>query len=850
MKIREFLVNPNLPEKLKPLNDIAMNLWHCWNWEAVKLFMRLDEKLWEDTGRNPVAMLGRASQERLEELAEDDSFLAELEEVSQWLKFYLKRPTWFQKAHPGKQSMSIAYFSCEYGLNDTLPIYSGGLGILAGDHLKSSSDLGIPLVAIGLLYRHGYLRQYLNIDGWQQEEYPENDWYNISVVLARDAAGERVKVQVELGNQSLWLQVWRVQVGRVPLYLLCANLPENSPEQREITNQLYGGDREMRIRQEIILGVGGVRVLKALGLSPDVYHINEGHSAFLIAERMRNLRVDQGLSLDEAKEVVKSSTVFTTHTPVPAGNERFRLELMKKYMSGYAKKLGLAWDDFLGLGREDPTDEKEDFCMTVLALKFSSYCNGVSLLHGEVSRDMWKNIWPGFPPDDIPIGSITNGIHTHTWTSHDIRDLYERYLGPKYIEEPGELGIWQRSDKIPDVELWRVHQRRRERLVFFARNRLHQQLKRRGASQAEIKGAWSVLNPAALTIGFARRFATYKRGTLLFTDMERLRYLINNPERPVQIIFAGLAHPQDTPGKEIIKEIVHYAKDTKLRANIVFIEDYDMNVARYLVQGVDVWLNTPRRPLEASGTSGMKAAANGSLNLSVLDGWWAEAFTPTVGWAIGSGEIYDNEDEQDYIESQALYNILENEVIPLFFDRDSSGLPREWIAMVKESLKCIASYFNTDRMVMEYTKRYYLPASENHMKLRDDDYARAKALASWLNNISNSWSNISITDISTPDGLKTAVARDYPVEARVDLGGLTPNDVFVELYYGELSGDGELLRPRNIAMASSGDADGLVYTFKAGIPCEHSGRMGFALRVLPRHQDLAHPFAPGLVAWE
>jgi len=850
MKIHEFLVRPNLPEKLKSLTDIAMNLWHCWNMEAVQLFMRLDEKLWEETNHNPVEMLGRISQVRLEELAEDDSFIAELGEVHRWLEFYMTRPTWFQKAHPGKKDTTIAYFSCEYGINETLPIYSGGLGILSGDHVKSSSDLGIPLVAIGLLYRHGYLRQYLNIDGWQQEEYPENDWFNMPVVLVRDESGERVKVQVELGKENLWLQVWRVQVGRVPLYLLCANLQENSPAQREITNQLYGGDREMRIRQEIVLGVGGVKVLKALGIAPDVFHINEGHSAFLLLERLHNLMTENGLSLDEAREVVKSSTVFTTHTPVPAGNERFKPELMKKYLSAFTQKLGVSWDEFMTLGREDPSDVKEDFCLTVLALKLSAYCNGVSLLHGEVSRGMWKRIWPDFPVSDVPIGSVTNGIHTHTWISHDMYELFERYLGPKFTEEPGELGIWERADRIPDVEFWRTHQRRRERLVFFARNRLNRQLKRRGALQAEIKGAFSVLNPAALTIGFARRFATYKRGTLLFEDLERLAKIIHNTERPVQIIFAGLAHPQDTPGKEIIKEIIHFTQDPMLRGHVMFIEDYDINVARYLVQGVDVWLNTPRRPLEASGTSGMKAAANGALNLSIPDGWWAEAYSPLVGWSIGSGESYDDEEEQDYVESQALYNILENDVIPLFFDRDSSGLPRGWIEMVKESLKRNASNFNTDRMVMEYTKRFYLPASDNLEKMSEDEFARTKLLSAWLSNVIDRWCNLRVINISTPDGRKTTVAKDYPVEAAINLGGLTPDDVFVELYFGELSGDGELIKPRVIAMVPAEDGDNSAYVFRAGIPCEYSGRVGFAVRILPRHEDLPHAYSPGLILWE
>ncbi len=850
MKVRNFLVKPNIPERLSPLKELSMNLWYSWNWEAIQLFIRLDADLWEETGHNPVAFLGRVSQQNLAAAASDDSFVAEMDDVYSRFQQYLERDCWFEKAHPGMENASVAYFSCEYGLDETLPIYSGGLGILSGDHLKSSSDLGIPLIAMGLLYRRGYLRQYLNIDGWQQEKYPENDWANMPVVLIRDESGAPVKIQVELGADRIWLQAWKVQVGRVPLILLSANLPENPTELREITNQLYGGDREMRIRQEIVLGIGGSRMLGVLGIEPDVFHINEGHSAFLVLERMRCLMQEKGLTLDEARQVVWGSTVFTTHTPVPAGNERFSPELMKKYFADFASSLGLSWADFLALGREDPTDEAEHFCMTILALKMAAHCNGVSRLHGEVSREMWKKIWPSVPAADVPVSSITNGIHTHSWISHDMRDLYERYLGPKFIDEPGELGIWERVDQVPDVELWRTHQRRRERLVFFARRKLKQQLINRGALKKEIKVAETVLNPAALTIGFARRFATYKRGTLLFENLDRLASIINNHERPVQIIFSGLAHSQDSPGKEIIREIVHYASDERFRGSIVFLEDYNINVARYLVQGVDVWLNNPRRPLEASGTSGMKAAANGALNLSILDGWWCEGYSPSVGWAIGSGEMYDDTEEQDYVESQALYNILENELIPLFYNRDASNLPREWIGMVKESLKRIASYFNTTRMVMEYTKRMYQPAATYHAKLTSEDFNAAKSLASWMENIASRWHGVKIIDMEILNGESAIVGSVFPVKARVDLGGLSTDDIFVELYFGELNGNDFIESPRSIAMAPNGEHDNGVSTFHAAIPCEYSGRMGFALRVLPRNKSLVHSFIPGLISWE
>lgn len=848
MKVHELHVFPRLPELLRPLEFLARNLWFSWNWEAVRLFLRLDPEAWEKAYHNPIAMLGMLSPETLEAAAQDDSFVAELERVYEQFSKYLARTTWFQETYPAEDDFLVAYFSMEYGLDEGLPIYSGGLGILSGDHLKSASDLGVPLVGVGLLYQRGYLQQRLNLDGWQQEHYTDNDWYRMPVTLEKDAAGHPVKVSVDLAGDRVWAQVWRVQVGRTPLYLLDTNLPENPPQHRGITGQLYGGDRDMRIRQEIVLGIGGGRALDALGLRPTVYHMNEGHSAFLALERIRSLMSRWGLTFDQARELVWATNVFTTHTPVPAGNEHFDPNLVRKYLEPLTKELGISWSEFLALGQEEP-GVSPTYCLTVLALKLSAFCNGVSRLHGSVSRNMWRKLWPGLPEPEIPISHITNGIHTRTWISHDMAELYDRYLGPKFVEEPADQKVWERVDLIPDGELWRVHEIRKERLIAFARRRLREYYRRQGASLQSIQAAEEVLDPHALTIGFARRFAAYKRADLILKDPDRLRRILTNPERPVQIIFAGKAHPQDNDGKELIRRIIHFARDPGLRRHIVFLEDYDLAVARYMVQGVDVWLNNPRRPLEASGTSGMKAAANGAINVSILDGWWDEAYRPGVGWAIGSGEVYADPAEQDYVESQLLYELLENEIVPLFYDRDKIGLPRGWIRMMKASIKSLAGYFNTHRMVREYTERFYLTAHHYYRRLFQDNGAPAKRLAEWRRKVSAQWSGVSVVaDGEIPEeGIKTG--DRIQLKAVVRVGQLTKDDVTVQAVVGPMDSQGQILIPEVHEMEFVGQ-DGDALRYQCEIECTRAGRLGYAVRVLPHHPDLVHPFTPVLVAWE
>ena len=848
MKIHPFVVAPNLPARLQPLREMAMNLWYSWSWEAKRLFIRMDGDLWDACGHNPIRMLGRIPQERLEEFARDESFVASVERTYEQFQAALSRPGWFEKEHPERKGDTIAYFSAEFGLDVALPIYSGGLGVLSGDHLKTASDLGLPLAGVGLLYSRGYGRQYLNADGWQQEEYPENDWYTSPVTLERDESGKPREISVNLAGANVRVRIWRVDVGRVPLYLLDTNVDSNPPEHRVITAQLYGGDRENRLKQEIVLGIGGVRALRAVGLRPAVFHINEGHSALLVLERIRELMKDDRLSFDEAREAAWASDVFTTHTPVPAGNERFDPGLVWRYLGPIAGELGVAPETLMELGREAGGNGDGPFCMTTLSLRLSAHCNGVSRLHGKVSRGLWGGLWPGVPQDEVPIRHVTNGVHVSSWVSHDLEGLYQTYIGPRYQAEPWSAPAWSRVDNIPDGELWRTHESRRERLVFYARRKLRQQLLRHGAAPSEVAKADETLDARALTIGFARRFATYKRAVLLFNDPERLARIVSDPHRPVQFIFAGKSHPQDQPGKEFIKAIYHWSRDSRFRSHLVFLEDHDMELGRYMVQGVDVWLNTPRRPHEASGTSGMKAAMNGALHMSVLDGWWAEAYAPGVGWAIGGGETYSEEAYQDFVESRAIYDLLEQEVVPLYYSRDKLELPRGWIGRMKASVKALAPRFSSHRMVMEYADHGYVPGMAARRSLEKDGWKEAKELAAWRARVRQAWPSIRVTGVESKADGELKVGREFQVLASVELGPLRPEDVAVEIASGPLDTEGNLQDAVSARMTPE-SKNGAVHKFTAMVPCRASGRHGFAVRVLPHHPALIHPYDQGLISW-
>jgi starch phosphorylase len=845
-------VVPDVPKPLERITDLVYNLRWAWDLDTITLFRRIDSDLWLKTRRNPVGMLGLVSQERLNACINDPAFMAHYHRaLTSFDEYMAAKDTWYEKHYGHMEKPIIAYFSMEFGITECLQNYSGGLGVLSGDHLKSSSDLGLPLVGVGLLYQEGYFQQYLNADGYQQESYPLNDYSTLPVTLQRDTAGHVIKLQVPLPGRQLTFQIWKAQVGRVPLFLLDTNIPENTLEEdRNLTDRLYGGDRRTRIRQEILLGIGGVRTLDVMGLRPTICHMNEGHSAFLIFERIRQLIQERQFTLDQAREIVKASSIFTTHTMVPAGLERFGFDLIDEHFTDFYRSMGLTREQFIDLGREN-MGTYQLFSMPVMALNFSSWTNGVARLHGEVSRGLWQWVYPNLPEKEVPVGSITNGVHMNSWVSGEIATLFDRYLDPAWRVDESNPDVWKEIDNVPDSELWRTHERRRERLVAFARQHLRQQLERAGASQRELEKADEVLNPDALTIGFARRFATYKRATLVMQDIERLKRLVNDPNRPVQFIFAGKAHPHDEGGKALIREIVKHSQREELRHSVVFLENYDMMIARYMVQGVDVWLNTPRRPNEASGTSGMKVIYNGGLNVSILDGWWDEGYSPEVGWAIGNGEEYSDEEAQhgDYVESQALYNLLEQDVIPLFYNHGRDGLPREWIAKVKASIRRLAPVYSTHRMIKEYTEKYYIPTVEHFRQMTVPDFSKALDFIQWRTRLQNAWRQIRVQQVEvTPKTVK--VRGDVTVEASVYLGDLTPADVSVQLYFGELNTRGQINDGDAVEMSPvSQTGENKVYRFSTSVQYSSTGDRGLSVRVVPKHEFLSTPFQPGLITW-
>jgi starch phosphorylase len=842
-------VLPSIPPALARLRELAYNLRWSWDNNTIDLFRRLERDLWETTGHNPVAMLGALPQTVLDAAAADDSFRAHLDNVYEQFRDYMDRQSPYQVEGGLPDGFRVAYFSAEYGLTECLRIYSGGLGMLAGDILKSSSDLGLPLVGVGILYQEGHARQYLNPDGWQEEVYRENDFYTLPVQLEKGADGSPISVQVPLADRKVAAQVWRVQVGRTPLFLLDTNLPENSTGDRAISARLYTADPRIRLQQQALLGIGGMRALDALNIRPSVCHMNEGDSALMVLERIRKLMLESRVNFKVARKAVFASTVFTTHTCVSAAINEYPPALVEEVLSGWYKEMGLTTEQFLGLGRYEATDSQALFCPFLLALRLSAYRNGVSRLHSEVSRRLWQRLWPALPTEDVPIVAITNGAHLRSWTSHDTADLFDRYLGPRWREDASDPSVWHNVQRIPGEELWRTHERRRERLVAFARSRLRAQLQRRGATAAEAAFADEVLDPRALTIGFARRFATYKRGALLFRDPERLATILDNWERPVQIILAGKAHQDDAEGKEVIRTVVQHARSEKFRRRVVFLEDYDMIVARYLVQGADVWLNTPRRPLEASGTSGMKATANGALNLSILDGWWDEAYRPELGWAIGRRQEYDDLALQDELESSILYDALERDIVPLFYDRGPDGLPRRWIARMKDAMEAICPQFNTTQVVRDYLKRFYVPAGRGWQALTQDGLVAAAELGAWEAKVRQHWPEVRVEDQQVMDEAEVLSAKPVPVELSLSLGALSPNDVQVALLVGQLNAAGELAEQEVVPVEWCQELGRGKHRYTGLIPPRDSGRYGFSVRVLPRHPHLADPYDLGLVTW-
>ncbi|HEX4868425.1 MAG TPA: alpha-glucan family phosphorylase [Acidimicrobiales bacterium] len=837
--LRSFTVRPSLPEQLTALEELAMNLRWSWDARTRDLFRWVDPDAWDATVHDPVRLLGVVSRARLDALAEDSGFMGFLGEVREELQRYLDGDRWFQ-SRGGSPLRSIAYFSPEFGIAEALPQYSGGLGVLAGDHLKAASDLGLPLTGIGLMYRHGYFRQSLSGDGWQQEVYPDLDPHAMALHPC-----DGIRVEVDLAGVPLVARVWRADVGRVPLYLLDADIEENPPEVREITDRLYGGDTEHRLRQEILLGIGGVRALDALGIDTQVFHTNEGHAGFLGLERIRQLVVGEGLTYHEAIEAVRGGCLFTTHTPVPAGIDRFPRELIERYFTGFATEVGISLDELMALGHRPGDTPDERFNMAVMGLRLAGRSNAVAKLHGEVSRDMFNDLWPDVPVDETPITSVTNGVHAHTWTAPEMGDLFTRYVLPQWQEAGRDR--WERLADASDDEVWRAREQGREQLVAFVRQRLRSQLTARGLSTSDVEWTDSVLDPKALTIGFARRFATYKRATLLLSQPERLKALLLSTNRPVQLVFAGKSHPADESGKELIRQITTFAADPEVRHHIAFVEDYDIAVARTLLQGADVWLNNPRRPQEACGTSGMKAALNGGLNLSILDGWWDECFDGENGWAISSAEDIEDLERRDEVEAGSLFDLLERRIVPLFYDRFQGPVPRQWVGRVKRSLITLGPFVTATRMVGDYTEQLYEPAAAQADAMTADQRKRARELAAWKAATHAAWEGVRVEQVDIDDAL-AEIGSQRTVEAVVSLGALSPADVEVQLLHGP-SGQGDELTSTAVETMEPVGGEGGQVTYRGSFRCERAGRYGVTVRVVPHHADLVSPAELGRIAW-
>jgi starch phosphorylase len=841
--LQSFTVRPALPPELAPLERLAMNLRWSWDESTRDLFRWVDKDAWEAMSHDPVRLLGQVPRKRLDQLAADPGFLRYLQETEAELDRYLTAPRWFQTRAETQQASPlrlVAYFSPEFGISEALPQYSGGLGVLAGDHLKASSDLGVPLVGVGLFYRSGYFSQQLTVDGMQQERFSELD--PDALALTRCAG---IRVGVDLAGEPLQAQVWRAAVGRVQLYLLDSDIEGNTPEGRAVTDRLYGGDTEHRIRQEILLGVGGVRALQALGLEPQVFHTNEGHAGFLGLERVRQLVAD-GLTFDEAVEAVRPGSVFTTHTPVPAGIDRFPEGLMQRYFGSFATECGVTFQALMALGRRDDEPGETRFNMAVMGLRLAARRNGVAALHGAVSRAMFAGLWPDVPTEEVPIGSVTNGVHAPTWISPELDDLLTRRVLPEWDGAPAE--DWARIDEVGDDELWRALQQGRERLVTFVRSHLRLSRLAQGFSSSDVAWTNSVLDPTVFTIGFARRFATYKRATLLLSQPERLRALLFHPDRPVQMIFAGKAHPADQPGKEMIQRIQQFALQHDLRNRFVFLDDYDMAVARALYQGSDIWLNTPRRPQEACGTSGMKAALNGALNCSILDGWWDECFDGRNGWAITSAQDEHDLERRDRLEAESVFELLESQIVPLFYDRGAGGVPRAWVRRVMDAYASLGPKVTASRMLRDYVQEYYEPAASATDAALADGAAHAKRLAAWRARVVAAWPGVKVAGVEA-DGGSAVLGQDRTVSVTADLGSLAPSDVAVQVLHGPVGANDEIPQPDVLTLAHTGTDDAGRARWSGHFRCTRAGRYGFTARVVPHHQDLATPVELGLVAW-
>lgn len=840
---KKILIRSAIPKNLEALDELSKNLWWCWNNDAISLFESIDPVKWKQLHQNPLALFESLTFQRMQQLASDTEFQNRLENVYKHFRAYMDEAN-------NKPQKQIAYFSMEFGLHDSLKIYSGGLGVLAGDYLKEASDSNKNMIGIGLLYRYGYFQQNISITGEQVANLLPQRFTQMPIQPVRDTNGNWIMISLALPGRKMYAKVWRTDVGRIPLYLLDTDIPENQDVDKPVTHQLYGGDWENRFKQELLLGVGGIRMLHAMGLNPDIYHLNEGHAAFTALERLRHYVQQEKFTFSQAVELVRCTSLFTTHTPVPAGHDSFNEDLLRTYIPHYAERLNISWEEFMNLGRWVPGTTGEKFSMSVLAARLSQEMNGVSKIHGRVSRDMFARMYDGYFPEELHIGHVTNGVHFPTWTARDWQELYTKTFGDEFLKDQANVAHWKKIHSVPDQTIWDIRNALRSEMIRYVKDRTQLDMRRRQENPKTIARILGSMNDKALTIGFARRFATYKRAHLLFTDLDRLKALINFPDKPVQLIFAGKAHPADKAGQELIKKIMEISRMPEFMGKIVFVENYDMELARKLVQGVDIWLNTPTRPQEASGTSGEKAVMNGVVNLSVLDGWWAEGYLPEAGWALPEERTYTEQNLQDELDSLSIYNILENEIIPLFYKRDENDLPVEWVSYVKYTISGIAPHFTMKRMLDDYVTQYYDKLIERSDKLRADKNRLIKEIAAWKRRMQREWDKIEVLRVDVPDSTNEPLNLGDIFAARVELSlnGISANDIGVELLFGQKEQD-EVKSVHFSKELQLVENDGKKAVFAVEFPSEKSGVYDYAFRLFPKHELLPHWQDLSLVTW-
>ncbi|MCO6487913.1 MAG: alpha-glucan family phosphorylase [Phaeodactylibacter sp.] len=843
IKLKRIFIESKLPKELAPLHELANNLWWSWNKDAIELFRSIDPGNWKNNSYNPIAVLDNINVDKANRLLADEAFMSRLRSVDKAFRAYLKEK-------PAADSPQIAYFSMEYGLHISLRLYSGGLGVLAGDYIKEASDDNANLAAVGLLYRYGYFQQAISLHGDQINNFPPQQFTKLPLAPVRDDSGEWLKVSVNLKGQTAYAKVWVLQVGRVPLYLLDTDIDENSPEDRSLTHQLYGGDNEHRLRQEILLGIGGVRALKAMGIDADIYHCNEGHAAFLNVERLQDYVQEQQLSFNEALEVVRATSLFTTHTPVPAGHDYFHEGLLRPYLHNYADTLGISWEQFVALGRINPADHHELFSMSHLAMRLSQEVNGVSRLHGAVSQKMFNVLYPGYNPEELHIGYVTNSVHYPTWIAHEWNELYTKTFGKGFLRDQSNKEYWRKIHNVGDEEIMAIRRLQKKRLLDYIKATLQDDLTRRGENPRNIFEVINAIEDDALIIGFARRFATYKRAHLLFTNLERLSEIVNEEGRPVLFLFAGKAHPADQGGQDLIKHIIHVSKRPEFIGKVIFLENYNMEMAKLLVRGVDIWLNTPTRPKEASGTSGMKAALNGVMNFSVLDGWWAEGYRPDAGWALPMERTYDDQSLQNELDAETIYNILEHEIIPTYFDQNEQGVSPKWVSYIKNIIAEVAPDFTMKRMLDDYYARFYSKLYERGRAMKAKKFRQASQMAAWKAHITERWNEIELVeaDIFDTDNFALPVGKPFTATIKLHLDGIEAEHVGVEVAFFRRLNEEEVELQVREELKLKGVSNNIA-TYTCQVDPELAGVYEYGFRVYPRHKLLAHRQDLALVRW-